>query len=416
MVDCPAVTDIRKASDSTAESRTEFVLELGRALHTYGVGAPALENVLETASERLGLEGQFFSTPTSIFAGFGQLAGQRTYLLRVEPGGTDLGRLARTDGVIRQVLQGTLDAAQGLAAVRAIREAPPTYGTIATIVGFALASGAAGRFLGGGIREIGVAAALGGVTGALARLAGRAPGLERVFEPVAAFAGAFLAAALSALLGGFSLATATLAGLIVLLPGMTLTTAMAELATRHLSSGTSRLAAAAITFLGLGLGVTLGYGVAALVAGDPLPGASLPMSSTWNVAALVVGGLGFAVLLKAERRDTPWIVLSGAIGFVGARLGGDLLGPELGVFMGALLVGLASNAYSRWLDRPSAVTEVPGILMLVPGSVGFRSVTAMLDSQVVSGVETAFRMVMIAVALVAGLLFANLAVPRRRLI
>lgn len=401
------------AVDSGAsDSRVAFVLELGRALHAYGVAAPLLEDLLGTAARRLGLEAQIFSTPTSIFAGFGTMARQKTYLLRVEPGGTDLGRLARTDEVIRKVLAGVMDADAGLRALERIRGEKPAYGPVLTVTAFALVSASAGRFLGGGVPEILVAGLLGAMTGLLSILMARNHVLERLFEAAGAFAVAFLAALLSARMGAFSVVTATLAGLIVLIPGMTLTTAMTELASRHLSSGTSRLSAAAITFLQIGLGVTLGDRVAALIAPSGAPGfPPAPIPSWTNLAALAAGGLAFTVLLRADRRDAPWIVLSGIVAFAGARLGGFLLGAELGVFVGALLVGLGSQAYARFVGRPSAVTEVPGVLILVPGSFGFRSLTEMMDREVVSGVETAFRMVMIAVALVSGLLIANLAAP-----
>jgi uncharacterized membrane protein YjjB (DUF3815 family) len=58
---------------------------------------------------------------------------------------------------------------------------------------------------------------------------------------------------------------------------------------------------------------------------------------------------------------------------------------------------------------------VPGILMLVPGSVGFRSLIALLERQALAGVETAFSTVLTAVALVAGLLIAGVLAPERRL-
>ena len=86
----------------------------------------------------------------------------------------------------------------------------------------------------------------------------------------------------------------------------------------------------------------------------------------------------------------------------------------VGTGMAALTVGVASNLYALVLDRPSQVTLVPGVLLLVPGSLGFRSVTSLLEREVITGVETAFQMALIATALVAGLLVANVAVPRRK--
>src|SRR5207253_3126271 len=55
----------------------------------------------------------------------------------------------------------------------------------------------------------------------------------------------------------------TVAALIILLPGMSLTTAMSELATRHLIAGTARLMSAVIVLLELVVGVALGERAAA---------------------------------------------------------------------------------------------------------------------------------------------------------
>ena len=49
-----------------------FILRLARALHTYGYAAQPLEEVMALSSFRLGMSGEFFSTPTSIFAAFGE--------------------------------------------------------------------------------------------------------------------------------------------------------------------------------------------------------------------------------------------------------------------------------------------------------------------------------------------------------
>jgi uncharacterized membrane protein YjjB (DUF3815 family) len=57
---------------------------------------------------------------------------------------------------------------------------------------------------------------------------------------------------------------------------------------------------------------------------------------------------------------------------------------------------------------------VPGILLLVPGSVGFRSLLSLLDRKAVVGLETGFSMLMTAVALAAGLLIASIVVPEAR--
>ena len=64
--------------------------------------------------------------------------------------------------------------------------------------------------------------------------------------------------------------------------------------------------------------------------------------------------------------------------------------------------------------RPAAVPIVPSLLLLVPGTLGVRSVASLIARDVVPGVELLFTLVTVAAALAAGLLFANLAVPPRK--
>src|SRR5262245_56627721 len=90
-----------------------FVLRLGRSLHAYGIPAHRLEEVMEKASAKLGLQGQFFSTPTSIFASFGPQEEQQTFLMRVTPGEVVLGKVAELDDVTTGVLRGALGPAEG---------------------------------------------------------------------------------------------------------------------------------------------------------------------------------------------------------------------------------------------------------------------------------------------------------------
>jgi uncharacterized membrane protein YjjB (DUF3815 family) len=69
--------------------------------------------------------------------------------------------------------------------------------------------------------------------------------------------------------GAYAVSNATLAGLIVLMPGLTLTVAMTELSTQHLASGTARLSAAFVTFLGMGFGVAVGNTLTNRLLGVP---------------------------------------------------------------------------------------------------------------------------------------------------
>ncbi len=400
-------------SGSTDNEAISFILRLGKALHKYGYASHRLEELLEQVASSLQLKAQFFAATTSIYCGFGEMEHQRTYLIRTDPGGINLGKLVDADEVISQVIHRKISLAEGSTRLDKI-DVTPDFPPVVTLVAYTLTSAAASRFLGGGAREIAVAAVIGFMIGVLSYFANKYEGLGKVVDPVAAFSASVLAAAISVKFGPFSVFNVTLAGLIVLLPGYSLTIAMTELTARNLVSGTSRFIGALIVFFGMGFGVALGRQISVMIFGASIIGDPILLPDWTEVIALIIAPLSLAVLLSAQVRDFIWILFVCVLAIISSRVGSTTFGPELGPFVGALMVGLASRVYSHTLKRPSTVTLAPGIFLLVPGSVGFRSFASLLDKQVVPGVETAFKMLLVAMALVAGVLISNLIIPVRK--
>jgi uncharacterized membrane protein YjjP (DUF1212 family) len=396
------------------QDEIRFLVKLARGLHMYGTPADRIEQALEIATRRLGIPSRFFSLPTVILASFGDPELRSTGLIRVEPGSVHLEKLVLLDDVMKELLRGELTPEQAAARADAIETAPQRWGGGAQLAANALASGCAALAFGGGAREFGLAAALGAVTGALGLIGLLRPAYLRVHEAAAAFAVSFLALLLSSWVGGVSSYVLTVGALVVLLPGLSLTMAITELASQSLVSGTVRFVAALVVLLELIVGVALGRALAGLMV-HGAPHLVAERQPAWMVAVALLGAsAAFTVLFRARPRDMAPILAVGALGVLAARLGSAKLGPELGGFAGAFVVGVSSNLYARWRDRPVALAAMPALLLLVPGSVGFRGLTLLLEHEVVSGVEAAFGMLLAAASLVAGFLFANVAVPSRR--
>lgn len=402
-------------SETSATTTSElFLSRLGRALHEAGLPAPQLEGALRRVAGRLGITAQFFSTPTSLFFAFGEGVEQRTHLERVEPAGVDLGRLEALEGLADRVADGELDPGTAGAAIDAVLARARPYPRWATLICWALSSATSAVFLGGGAPEVVVAAAIGLVVGLVARGIERREQAGQLFEPAAAAIAAFLAAAASVAWTPLSVYTATLAGIIYLIPGFRLTLAMTELATQHLSSGTARFAGALVVFLTVTFGTAIGARAAELVFGAAIDVPPVPAGGWAELAALLVAPVALAVLFRAPLGAAPAIVGVGVLGYLGGRLGSEWISPELGMFAGTLVAGLAARAWSRTSGRPETVALAPAILLLVPGSIGYRSFASLLGGDAVLGVEAAFRMVLVAFSLVAGLLVANAVLPLRR--
>jgi uncharacterized membrane protein YjjP (DUF1212 family) len=389
-----------------------FVLTLGRALHRYGTPAHRLEEALRVCCLRLDLEAEIFTTPTAIIMSFGEPTALRTRMLRVEGGELDMDKLEQVDDVADDVAAQKLTTAEGRARLEQIQKSPPQYGRAVSTVMHGLTAGSIAVFFGGGLAEVVAAAGVGLMLGLLALIAQRSTDQARVFELVGA---AFVAtsAGIASSVVTMSPSLVTIAGLVVMLPGMSLTVAMTELATRHLIAGTARLMSAVIVLLELAVGVALGDRIAAvLVDVSSTPPAALPAWTRW--IALVASSLGMSIIVQAQRRAFVWILVASAVGYLGTALGTALLDAKLGVVVGAFAVGAIGNMFARLMERPAQVVQVPASLLLVPGSMGFRGVWALLGRDTVIGIETVFEMFVVAIAIVAGLLVANAVVSPRR--
>ncbi len=390
---------------------------LATAMHAAGTPAHRLEEAVGHVAERLGQTATLFSTPTMMMLAFGPLATQRTRLLRVQPADVHLGRLDRLDRCARRVVAGLWTPAEGERELERIRTHPQRLGRAGLVLAWLAVSATTARFFGGGLLELAVGAVIGAVIGGLALLWPRLMTGAPIFELLgAAVAGAMASVAASAgqQLGlQISAYVAMLSGVVGLLPGHTLTVAVTELATRHLVSGTARAMAAGTTLLQMAVGVALGTKLAeGLLGATPV---MVPVAlPEWTAVAMVVpAALAAALFCSARIERALAIVVVSALGFAGTRLGALWLGPELGAALGALVVGLASRVHGDWARCPQLLTLVPATLLLVPGSFGFRSVSLFLGADVTSGLDAALRMLLIAMAISAGLLVAQ-AVGRPR--
>jgi uncharacterized membrane protein YjjP (DUF1212 family) len=398
-----------------------FVLSLGRALHRYGTPAHRLEEALLECCRRLGLQAEVFTTPTTILMSFGEPGELRTRMMRVEGGELDMSKLARVDALADAVASQRIPPAAGVAALAEILTSPRQFGRALSALAHAVTVGALAVFFGGSLEDVGVAAGIGLLVGVLAQVAQRSTDQARVFELVAAAIAAFTSVIAASVWRAVTPSIVTIAALLVLLPGMSLTVAMTELATRNLIAGTARLASAVIVLLELVVGVAVGDRAAsALVIVAPALPAPLPAWAPW--IALGASAIGVAIVVQAQPRAFGWIAAACVIGYLGSSAGTAWLGgpsrggmsSQLGVLVGAFALGVLANAYARQLKRPAQVVAVPAMLLLVPGSMGLRGLASLLDRDTLIGVESVFATAVVAMAIVAGLLIANAVVSPRR--
>jgi uncharacterized membrane protein YjjB (DUF3815 family) len=141
---------------------------------------------------------------------------------------------------------------------------------------------------------------------------------------------------------------------------------------------------------------------------------TLPAWTEW--LAIAVAPATFSILFRVRVSQWPVIYVVSIGGILVHHVAARAMTPEVAAFAGALTVGCLSNLYARWRDRPALIPSTPGIIILVPGSLGYRSLTSLLESHTVEGVAFAFSTMLIAASLVGGLLAAGVLVPPKRLL
>ena len=407
---------MEKNPRTPAPPEVEFCLELGRCLQAFGTPAHRFEATLSRICRRFGLHGQFFAFPTGFLASISGENFNRAAVERAPNGDMDLEKLTKLQWITEAVLEGRMDVTQASEALRILVNSRPRYGAVERILAYGAASTSAVWFFGGGWREASLALILGLLTGVLEARARRKRTLGYLFNLLAAGFVAFLSLLAAHWLPSFSASVPTLAGLIVLVPGLGLLIAMNELATNNLVAGTARLAGVGMIFLQLAFGVALGQRLAEIFTG-PVVAPILAHTPWWVlIPALVVWAIAFLVIFQAKPDDAAWIVVACAVGFGTARLGTHFLGGAFGAGLGAWALGSGSNLLAKMRGRPPWVTLLPGIMLLVPGSLGFRSLDYVVNKQMLTGLDTAFQMIFLAVAMLMGLLLANLTVRSKELL
>jgi uncharacterized membrane protein YjjP (DUF1212 family) len=400
------------------DAATELLLRFARAGHDAGYPTADLEEQVLALAGAFGLgDVEVSATPTLVEVSLGSLPRQRTYTLRVRPTGVDLDAIARLDDLVQDALEGQLDADGALVALGDVRDNPLRRPRPLVLAAYAVAGSALTPVLGGGWREGVAAAVVGLLVGAIALSTSRTARTEPMVAPIAAVAASFSAALLVRLGLDASADVVTLAALVTLLPGMTLTIGMRELATEHLQSGVANTASALVQLFGLAFGVAVGHSVASNWFGEVSGPAPSPAWLGLRLGAALLAALAFTVTLRARSTDALVMGAAACLAVAGDEVGARLFGDEAAVFVAAVAVGVTGGLVGMWLRRSALVFVVPGVLMLVPGSAGFNSVLQLLSDQTVSGITAGFDTFVTAMSIAYGLMVATVLLPgglRRR--
>lgn len=388
-----------------------FLRSLAQALHISGMPAHDLERHLNAMGQRLGVRVDCFAVLTMLTLNITtDDTTQRVEMLRLRFYDYNMARLIALERLIREVDGiGSLERCEGQ--LKDIMNAPPLWsGGPFVLLGFLLSASVA-VLLRGGWTEMQCAGLVGMLfVGAYLALA-RVPRLGPAAPVILCTAAAFCAHLLSLVFPQQTPFITAVAGVVLLLPGFTLTIAMSELATQNLLSGTGRLA---------GVFLLLFMMVAGLVIGTQISQHLLPAHPTGTLEPLpawciwpAIAALGVSMLgvLQAPWRTVHVLVGGSLLAWAVFSLVSAVLGNVVGAFSGALAVASAGHLYAYLSGQPDILVKIPGLITLVPGSMGFRGIHALLEQDNIVGISLMTDMILIGAVLAVGLLLADNIAP-----
>ena len=400
---------------ASISEKVEFIMLVAKALHRYGASADRIEKALVVTSEKLAINGNYFSLPTGIFANF-KLAQNDEYtsMERLEPGKINLEKLFLADRTVDDVIEEKVTVAQGIEALKRTIEKEPRFSDLmVNLCLFFLAFGVA-LILKGGLIDALCAGCFGLMAG-LFTSSVKTERIDTIIEALIAFFVSFGAFGLNYFDLNISPSVVILATLIYFIPGLSLTTAIHEISSQDLTSGTARLTGAMIILLKISFGSYIGAELAQnLLPISPVSQPHAPLDPFWQWPALVVVSLTFVVTFQARVQDAFWIALAGLVSFSASKLGVASFGPIGGAFASGVILGSGSNLFARVLKRPSLIVLLPGIILLVPGSIGYKGLSFLFTQNTIEGVNAMFHSLTIGTGLVAGAYFGNILIKPKR--
>ncbi|AKQ63462.1 hypothetical protein A176_000374 [Myxococcus hansupus] len=404
---------MRTEGDDEASSR--FLLDLAKALHLAYQPSFLVEARVRRAAKAWGLKTEVFTVQS--------LAMTQVVAPRRAP--ADFARLPFNPhwnlGRAAALLQLTDDIAGGgvglpeartkLDRIVATRSPFPKW---LVLLAYGVYGAAVAARVGGGWWEMFAALLVGGIAGVIhfGTLRSQRVDLQKSF--LAAFLGTLVAFGLRFVLPPFDVVQALFGGAVLLVPAMVVTLGSVELATESVEAGMTRLVYGLLRFLMLGVGIMAASTLWRFVG--PLPASSgahgFPPWVTFLL--LAVGGLALVVCMAGRPRDVVGIV-GGVLLAYGTQAGMKaVLGEQGSPMVAAFVLGVAGLLYGRGGRRMPMTVIMPGLLQLAPGFMGTQAIIALLGMGR-PGTDDArlFDVLLVALQLVMGLVFATLVVPPR---
>ena len=365
-------------AEVSAEAVAHCALQVGRILLQNGGDTGQVQLAIKRLASAFGCEAHLLVSYEALLLTLVSHDSFRTKVgNRIPAMNVGMSALVSVYGILDQIESGAIGLPEAQAALDRAEHQPPAYHRILVAAALGLTAASLSRLFGGDWAAFGVC----WVAVVLATLLRQDLG-RRGLSPVLV---AFVVACVSGLLGGLGArllqsSTASLclvAPGMVIVPGVPLINGVQDMIRNHASTGIARIGFAFFVIAAIGLGLE----VASAVAGVPLPldAPSLPVPLAEDALFSSLAALGYVFLFSVPLRLAWACVVCGLCSHTVRSLcmhfGLDIVA---GTLVGALVTGGLAAIFARRLGAPAATFAFPGVVAMIPGVYGFRTVTGAL--------------------------------------
>ncbi|KAL4784988.1 hypothetical protein BJX76DRAFT_195234 [Aspergillus varians] len=366
-------------------ARQRYIMQLCRALMRYGAPTHRMEEYMKMTARVLEVEGQFLYLPGCMIMSFDDPTTRtaEVKLIRVVQG-VDLGRLADTHNVYKNVVHDLIGVEEAISELDQIMSRKPRFNKWLLVPAYGLASVAVGPFaFDARPIDMPIIFFLGSLVGLMQHvLAPRSVLYSNVFEVTAAVLTSFLARAFGSIrgtLGGeeqnlFCFSALAQSSIALILPGFMVLCSSLELQSHQIIAGSIRMVYAIIYSLFLGYGVTVGttiYGLIDMNASSEKSCRNLDVYGSVYIQRFCFVPLFVvfvAIINQTKWKQLPVMIIIALCGYITNYFSSTKLGSnsEVANTVGAFTIGLLGNLYSRLWRGHAAAAILPAIFVLVP--------------------------------------------------
>lgn len=387
----------------------QFIIQLGRALHVYGVPSYKIQIYLSEVAKTKGIRGSFMDTPTWINYVFYSENEDESYnhIESIAPGGINLGALSRSVEITDQVLADQIDFDEASLQLRMVYKQSKKVNHLILALAFALGAGSFNLLLGTNWISCLVASLMGIVVYGLTYLSLRSQFINNTLEALAAFVVTILIGLLSLWLPDLNIPLTILSAIIIFIPGLAITTALEEITYKSLMSGSAKLADASISLFKQFFGTILGLSVLPLFCDININSTISNMPQWTSYLGIPLLAICLLPIFQVRRKDMIYGILTSIISYSVTVLL-SFTGILISTFIGSITVVLVSHLFSYITRSPRHIFITQGIIMLVPGSKAFMGIsTIFLGSPIENAGNLGSQVAYILMGVIGGLLFSG---------